>query len=57
MGEIFAPFREHTEQISETEIDQLVKKAEVKLRQSKKRKPENQHSNFMAHIEAYKNNV
>ena len=27
LDEIFAPFREHTEQISEEEIDDLVKKA------------------------------
>lgn len=27
LDEIFAPFREHTEQISETEIDDLVKRA------------------------------
>lgn len=27
LDEIFAPFREHTEQIAETEIDDLVKRA------------------------------
>lgn len=36
LDEIFAPFREHTEQISETEIDDLVKRARREVFAEKK---------------------
>ena len=38
LDEIFAPFREHTEQISETEIDDLVKRARREVFAEKKDK-------------------
>ncbi len=38
LDEIFAPFREHTEQISETEIDDRVKKARREVFAEKKAK-------------------
>ena len=40
LDEIFAPFREHTEQISEEEIDDLVKKARREVFAEKKAKQE-----------------
>ena len=40
LDEIFAPFREHTEQISESEIDDLVKKARREVFAEKKAKQE-----------------
>lgn len=38
LDEIFAPFREHTEQIPEEEIDELVKKARREVFAEKKAK-------------------
>jgi predicted glycosyl hydrolase (DUF1957 family) len=40
LDEIFAPFREHTEQISEKEVDDLVKKARREVFAEKKAKQE-----------------
>lgn len=36
LDEIFAPFREHTEQISATEIDDLVKRARKEVHASRR---------------------